>query len=183
MFNPDTHLIHSITEGKIKLVEGAFTEIQELESRLADLINHPVVSEIRNLENNLKEVQASLEIFHSNFREKIRNALPNIRDNKAGEDDLLEILNWRHQSPGNGGALASWLQETESDCDAIASLLLNLEVYDNRRLTILLLDRSVTFVVAMAIRRYCEHSRYTFAFFFKHLEKDIYKKSIKLSCM
>lgn len=168
VFHPEAHLIRAITESKIRLVEETFTEIQEMETRLADLINHPVVDELPILENNLKEVRTGLDMFHANFRAKIRGALPSIRDNKVDEDELLEILKWRNQAPCNGRSLATWLQDMEGDCDVIASLLLDLEVYDQRRLTTLLMDRNVKFVVAMVIKRYCKHNRYTITLCVEH---------------
>ncbi len=161
LFNPNAKLVREITDTVVRKVEQVFVEIDRLEERLANCVDNETVDKFPHLKNILGEVRDVVEMFHLNFKTKIRHALPKIRSGCHGEDILVETLDWRRQSPCNTSFIEDWVQDKECDIDVIDSLLTNLEVYDKRKLNQVLLDRQVDYVVALVIKRYSRRDPYS----------------------
>ncbi len=153
--------MREITETVVKNVEQAFVEIEGLEERLANCVDNNVVDRFSHMEHIFRDVRNVVRMFHLKFRTKIRHALPKIRSGCQGEDLLGDILDWRKRSPCNSSSLVAWIRDKECDIDVIDSLLNNIEVYDERMLNQVLLNRNVSYVVALVIKRYSQRDPYS----------------------
>ncbi len=149
----EVHVIRPITDSLIRKVENALVQIRKQEDRLTDLLNHPVVLQLSNLKNILREVCEEVKNFHENFKKRLCVSLPKVRSGEEEEGILQEILEWRNQSPCNGKIFASWLQNKKADINVLAAILYNRNVHKLR----LHLD----FTVAMVIKRHGEHDEYS----------------------
>ena len=115
MFNPNAQLMAEITETYIKQLEDVFVQIDHLEEDLANCFNSKVAGMLPHMRKIIGDVQDMVGMFHLKFRTKVRHALQKIRSKHCGEDVLLEITEWRDQSPCNWNTLAAWIRDKESD--------------------------------------------------------------------
>ncbi len=161
IFNKNAQLMKEISETVVKKVERVFIEIDQLEERLANCLDNIAVDKFPLLENTIRDVREAVEMFHLNFKRKIRYALPQIRSGSQNEDLLVKILDWRKQSPCNSSSLVAWIRDKECDIGVIDSLLTGRDVFDDLGLNQVLLDNQVDYIVALVVKRYSQRDPYT----------------------
>ena len=158
--NKKAQVVTEISETLEKKVERVFLEIDDLDKRLADLLDSSTVDKLRLLKGTITDVKDVMDMFHLNFKTKIRHALPQIRSGSEKEKLLVDMLDWRKQSPCNTSSLVAWIRDKKCDIDALNFLVTGRDVYEENSILQVTADCQFEYVVALVIKRYSKRDPY-----------------------
>ncbi|KAM7370348.1 hypothetical protein PAMP_009903 [Pampus punctatissimus] len=114
-------LMHEISIGLVRKVEGAFEDIRLIEMRCNDSLEDSVSGHFQEIGKMVKSFQQLCNYYKSSLQQTMNKKLPVIREGKEDESSLTKLFEDRDKSPFSQEKLSKWMDYKEREINVIES--------------------------------------------------------------
>ncbi|XP_039599310.1 uncharacterized protein LOC120522434 isoform X2 [Polypterus senegalus] len=115
-------LVQEISVALVSKSQEVLEEIDEHIMRCNDIVKDCVVNNFPIIKENAEQFKSSLNQFKCIFQKDLARVLRNIRGGRANEEQLVDILKKKEESPFNKCAITSWLNKREKEISMITNV-------------------------------------------------------------
>jgi len=118
-------LYNAISEGMLESLVDTLDKLKQLEVKVNGLIISNEAAQFMPLQINLKTYRSGLRNYTIEFKTRMQEILPNIRDTTKpeGEDDIIDLLTEYNNSPFNFDTSSNFLTNRSRELMAIRYLI------------------------------------------------------------